>query len=61
MAKKRSSPPHGAKPSEGDDFKLINGIGPAVQSYLHGVGIFTFAQLAALSQPILQLQLQTPH
>jgi hypothetical protein len=35
--------------SETDDLKLINGIGPAVEKRLHGVGIFTFAQLAALS------------
>ena len=32
-----------------DDLKLINGIGPAVEKRLHGVGVFTFAQLALLS------------
>ncbi len=37
------------QPSETDDLKLIIGIGPAVEKRLHGVGIFTFAQLAALS------------
>jgi hypothetical protein len=35
--------------SETDDLKLINGIGPAVEKRLNGVGIFTFAQLAVLS------------
>src|SRR5260370_14521666 len=34
---------------EADDLKLINGIGPAVEKRLNGVGIFTFAQLAVLS------------
>ena len=34
---------------EFDDLKLINGIGPAVERRLHGVGIYTYAQLAALS------------
>jgi hypothetical protein len=34
---------------DADDLKLINGIGPAVESRLHGIGILTFAQLAALS------------
>ena len=32
-----------------DDFKLINGIGPAIERRLHEVGLTTFAQLAALS------------
>jgi hypothetical protein len=32
-----------------DDLKLINGIGPAVERRLHGVSIYTYAQLAALS------------
>ncbi len=49
MSKK---PPNASRPLESpeiDDLKLINGIGPAVESRLHRVGIFTFAQLAALS------------
>jgi len=29
-----------------DDFKLIKGIGPAIEDRLHSAGIFTFAQLA---------------
>jgi hypothetical protein len=37
------------KPPETDDLKLINGIGSAVERRLNGIGIFTFAQLAALS------------
>lgn len=37
------------QPSVTDDLKLINGIGPAVEKRLHGVGVFTFAQLAVLS------------
>ena len=32
-----------------DDFKLIKGIGPAIERRLHEVGITSFAQLAALS------------
>lgn len=32
-----------------DDLKLIHGIGPAVEQRLHGVGIDTFAKLAALT------------
>jgi hypothetical protein len=32
-----------------DDFKLIKGIGPAIERRLHEVGVTTFAQLAALS------------
>lgn len=47
MAKKRAHTSR--KPLEADDLTLINGIGPAVENRLNGVGIFTFAQLAALS------------
>ena len=32
-----------------DDFKLINGIGPAIERRLNEAGVTTFAQLAALS------------
>jgi Helix-hairpin-helix domain len=49
MSKKRSDTPRGAEPPEIDDLKLINGIGPAVERRLHSVGIYTYAQLAALS------------
>lgn len=36
-------------PEMPDDFKLIKGIGPAIESRLHSAGILTFAQLAAQS------------
>lgn len=49
MVKKRSDISSGVEPPEIDDLKLINGIGPAVERRLHGVGIYTYAQLAALS------------
>ena len=49
MAKENSHTSRNVEPPEVDDLKLINGIGPAVERRLHGVGIFTFAQLAALS------------
>ena len=49
MAKKREHPIREVVPPEADDLQVINGIGPAVEHRLHGVGIFTFAQLAALS------------
>ena len=49
MAKKREHPVREVVPPETDDLQTINGIGPAVEHRLHGVGIFTFAQLAALS------------
>lgn len=48
MARKRSPMDRDAEPPRIDDLKLINGIGPAVEKRLNGVGIFTFAQLAAL-------------
>jgi hypothetical protein len=50
MASKRASAPAAAGLSEAsDDFKLIIGIGPAIERLLHDGGIHTFAQLAALS------------
>src|SRR5260370_8724472 len=49
MASKRSPTNRAAEPPRTDDLKLINGIGPAVEKRLNGVGIFTFVQLAALS------------
>lgn len=36
-----------------DDFKLINGIGPAVEKHLHDVGITSYAQLATLKPKAL--------
>jgi hypothetical protein len=49
MSKKRSDTSRGEGPPEIDDLKLINGIGPAVEDRLHDHGIYTFAQLVALS------------
>lgn len=48
MVRKRS-PDRAAESPRIDDLKLINGIGPAVEKRLNGVGILTFAQLATLS------------
>jgi hypothetical protein len=48
MASKSSPTNRAAEPPRIDDLKLINGIGPAVEKRLNGVGIFTFAQLANL-------------
>jgi hypothetical protein len=49
MSKKGLHTSRGVEPTEIDDLKLINGIGPAVEHRLRGVGIYTYAQLAALS------------
>jgi NADH-quinone oxidoreductase subunit E len=35
-----------AKPSTVDDLKLISGIGPKIEGILHGLGVYTFAQVA---------------
>jgi hypothetical protein len=40
--------------STADDLKLIRGIGPSIESRLHGAGILTFAQLAELSPQELE-------
>ena len=49
MVRKRSPTNGDAEPPTINNLRLINGIGPAVEKRLNGVGIFTFAQLAALS------------
>lgn len=49
MAKKRSNTSREMELPGADDFKIINGIGPAVEARLHRVGIYTFAQLANLT------------
>ena len=49
MARKGSATSRSVELPDADDLKLINGIGPAVESRLRGVGIKKFAQLAALS------------
>ena len=47
--KKHPSGSDNGEPFPKDDLQLINGIGPAIVKRLHGVGINTFAHLAALS------------
>ncbi len=49
MPKKRSETSGDEKPSEINDLKHIDGIGPAIERHLHKVSIYTYAQLAALS------------
>ncbi len=49
MAKKDSHSSRAMKPPNFNDPKLIHGIGPAVERRLHGISIYTFAELAALS------------
>ena len=34
------------KPKKVDDLKLISGVGPKIEGILHGLGIYTFAQVA---------------
>ncbi len=48
MARKRARMVAAAAPSAADDFKVIRGIGPVVESRLHSAGILTLAQLAAM-------------
>lgn len=47
----KPSPPETTEtaPPAVDDFKLINGIGPAIERCLHEAGVLTFAQLASMS------------
>jgi len=49
MAKKRIQPSRAVEPPHIDTIQLIDGIGPAIERRLHSIGIYTFAQLAALS------------
>ncbi len=49
MTKKDSHASRALEPPETGDLKVIHGISPAVEGRLQGVGIYTFAQLAALS------------
>lgn len=37
----------GPQPSQADDLKIVEGIGPKIESVLHAAGIRTFAELAA--------------
>ncbi len=38
------------KPATPDDLKLISGVGPKIESTLHSLGIFTYAQVAGWNQ-----------
>ena len=49
MSRKDSHTSRALEPPEIDDLKRIHGVSPAVERRLHGVGIYTYAQLAALS------------
>src|SRR5262245_165824 len=50
MASKHSTvAPVGTPRSSADNFKLIHGIGPAIERHLHSAGILTYVQLAAIS------------
>lgn len=40
----------GAAPAHADDLKLIKGIGPKLEAELNGLGVWTFAQMAAFSE-----------
>lgn len=39
------------RPARPDDLKQVSGVGPKLESVLNGLGIWTFGQLAALTQP----------
>jgi len=49
MSEERSDTSRSLEQPDRDDLKLINGIGIAVEDRLHDHGIYTFAQLVALS------------
>jgi hypothetical protein len=49
MSEERSDTSRSVEQPDRDDLKLINGIGKAVEDRLHDHGIYTFAQLVALS------------
>jgi NADH-quinone oxidoreductase subunit E len=38
------------KPATPDDLKLISGVGPKIEGILHGLGIYTYAQVAGWQQ-----------
>ena len=43
----KNRPAQVAKPKVPDDLKLISGVGPKLEGVLHGLGIYTFAQVAS--------------
>ncbi len=42
----KNRPPQVEKPTVPDDLKLISGVGPKLESVLHGLGIYTFEQIS---------------
>ena len=46
-AAEKGRPPAMRKPARPDDLKLISGVGPKLEGVLNGLGIYTFAQVAA--------------
>ena len=45
-------------PGEPDDLRRLEGIGPKVEGALHGLGIKTYAQLAAADPVVLEQQIR---
>nr|WP_163267976.1 dipeptide ABC transporter ATP-binding protein [Chelativorans alearense] len=43
----KNRPPKMRKPRTPDDLKLISGVGPKLEAMLNGLGIYTYAQIAA--------------
>jgi peptide/nickel transport system ATP-binding protein len=43
----KGRPPAMAKPATPDDLKLISGVGPKIEGILNGLGVYTYAQMAA--------------
>lgn len=46
-ASQEGRPPEVARPAVPDDLKLISGVGPKLEGVLNGLGIYTYAQIAA--------------
>jgi predicted flap endonuclease-1-like 5' DNA nuclease len=46
----QGQPPAADAPAPIDDLKRVSGVGPVLEEFLHSKGIFTFAQLAGLTQ-----------
>jgi len=44
--KDKNRPAKIRKPAKPDDLKLISGVGPKLESVLHGLGIYTFTQIS---------------
>ena len=46
VKKSSGAPARMAKPAKPDDLKLISGVGPKIEKILHGLGIYTYKQVA---------------